>query len=124
MEILPIGNPVQYGSGMVGKNVPATESPAPVKPPVSPAVATAAVQQSQPTESAAQLTQAVKNINKALQEQSQNLEFSVDSDSERTIVKVVDLQTQTVIRQMPSKEALEIAKAIDKLQSLLFRQKA
>jgi flagellar protein FlaG len=37
---------------------------------------------------------------------------------------VVDKDTNEVIRQMPSREALEIAKALDKLQSLLARQTA
>ncbi|MFC6521248.1 flagellar protein FlaG [Undibacterium arcticum] len=40
------------------------------------------------------------------------------------MVKVVDQRTQEVIRQMPSPEALEIAKALDKMQGLLIRQKA
>ncbi|MFD2272939.1 flagellar protein FlaG [Undibacterium arcticum] len=39
------------------------------------------------------------------------------------MVKVVDQRTQEVIRQMPSPEALEIAKALDKMQGLLIRQK-
>ncbi len=124
MDIRPIGSMVQSGSGVAEKNMPGAEPVAAVKPAVAPAVPGAAIRQPDPVESAAQLKQAVKNINQALQEQSRNLEFSIDSDSERTIVKVVDLQTQTVIRQMPSKEALEIAKALGKLQSLLIRQKA
>jgi flagellar protein FlaG len=32
------------------------------------------------------------------------------------VVKVIDQDTREVVRQMPSKEALEIAKSIDKLQ--------
>jgi len=124
MDIRPIGSMVQSGSGVAEKNMPGAEPVPAVKPAVAPAVPGAVIRQPDPVESAAQLKQAVKNINQALQEQSRNLEFSIDSDSERTIVKVVDLQTQTVIRQMPSKEALEIAKALGKLQSLLIRQKA
>ena len=77
-----------------------------------------------PEPSAEQLSQAVKNINSALQVRSQDLEFSVDSDSARLIVTVTDKNTKEVIRQMPSKEAMEIAKALDHLQSLLIRQTA
>jgi flagellar protein FlaG len=124
MDIRPIGSMIQPGSGIAEKNMPGTESVAAVKPAIAPVVAVAAIQQPEPVENAEQLKQAVKNINQALQEQSQNLEFSIDSDSGRTIVTVVDQQTKTVIRQMPSKEALEIAKSLDKLQSLLIRQKA
>ena len=60
----------------------------------------------------------------ALQKLSSNLEFTVDADSNRTIVKVMDTQTQEIIRQMPSVEAIEISKALDKLQGLLVKQKA
>lgn len=72
-----------------------------------------------------QLTQAIKSINKALQEQAQGVEFSLDSDSHRTIIKVVDQNTKEVLRQIPSEEALEIAKALGGTQQgLLIRQKA
>ncbi len=71
-----------------------------------------------------QLDDAVSNINKSLQTMSQDLEFSVDEDSQRTIVKVVDQQTKEVIRQMPSPEALEIAKALDKVKGMLIKQTA
>ncbi len=71
-----------------------------------------------------QIAKALEGINKTMQNLSAGLEFSVDADSNRTIVKVVDRQTQEIIRQMPTKEALEIAKALDKLQGLLIHQKA
>jgi flagellar protein FlaG len=71
-----------------------------------------------------QVNQAVKNINKSLQTLSQNLEFSVDSDSQRTVVKVIDQKTKEVIRQIPSEEALEIAKTLDTVKGLLIKQEA
>ena len=71
-----------------------------------------------------ELDEAVSHINKTLQSLSQDLVFSVDEDSKRTIVKVIDQQTQVVIRQMPSPEALEIAKALDKVSGLLIRHSA
>lgn len=70
------------------------------------------------------VTDAVKTINDTMQKLSPSLEFSIDTDSKRTVVKVIDQATQEVIRQMPSVEALEIAKALDRLQGLLIRQKA
>jgi flagellar protein FlaG len=71
-----------------------------------------------------ELSTALDSINKTLQERAPGLEFSVDGDSDRTIVKVVDMETKEVIRQMPTREAMEIAKALDKLQSLMARQTA
>lgn len=71
-----------------------------------------------------QLPEALKRINTVLQVRAPGLEFSVDDDSARAIVKVIDTNTNEVIRQMPSKEALEIAKALEHLDSLLIRDKA
>lgn len=72
----------------------------------------------------AEVTRVVGDINKAMQALSRNIEFSVDTDSQRTIVKVIDQETREVIRQMPSVEALEIGKALQKVQGLLIRQTA
>lgn len=71
-----------------------------------------------------QLDNAVSSINNVLSMRSAELEFTVDKESDRTIVTVIDKNTKEVIRQMPSREALEIAKALDRLQSLLTKQTA
>lgn len=83
-----------------------------------------AVQQSASVPSMSQLNEAVKQINDTLKKLSQNLEFSIDEDAHRTVVKVVDQQTKDVIRQIPTAEALEIAKALDRVQGLLIQQQA
>ena len=70
------------------------------------------------------LLQAVEDVRKAIEPVAQNLLFSIDDDTGRTIVKVVDAQTDEVIRQMPSEEVLAISKAIDKLKGVLIQQKA
>lgn len=102
-----------------------TSSSAPTAKP-----AAAAVSDSKATDKAGEqaelkeVKQAVSDINKAMQFMSRQLEFSVDTDSDRTIVKVIDQQTREVIRQMPTKEALEIGKALEKAQGLLIKQTA
>lgn len=53
-----------------------------------------------------------------------SLDFSVDDDTGRTIVKVVDSETKEVIRQIPSQEMLEISKALDGLKGLFVHQQA
>jgi flagellar protein FlaG len=84
----------------------------------------AAIQQPEPTATLKQLNDALQSINKTMRSLSADVEFSVDGDTGRTIVRVTDRQTGDLLRQMPSKEALEIAKALDKMQGLLIRQKA
>ncbi len=70
------------------------------------------------------VTKAVDDINKTIQSLSQSLEFSVEEHSNKVVVKVVDLQTKEVLRQIPSEEALEISRSLDKLQGLLIKQQA
>ena len=71
-----------------------------------------------------ELADALKSINSALQDRSPGLEFSIDRDGDRSVVKVVDRDTQEVIRQMPSREAIDIAKALDKLHSIMAKATA
>jgi flagellar protein FlaG len=70
------------------------------------------------------LSEAVDKINGTLQGSGQGLEFSIDEDTKGIVVKVIDLDTKEVLRQMPSKVALEIAKSIDKMRGLLIDQTA
>lgn len=70
------------------------------------------------------LKQAVDRINQSLPPSNQGIEFAIDEDSERVIVKVVDRETREVLRQMPTQEALDIAKALDRTQGLLIKLEA
>lgn len=73
----------------------------------------------------AQLRNAVDKINSSMKEINSNLQFSIDDDTQRVIVKVVESQSGEVIKQFPSEEALSIAKAIDRFQKgLLVKQSA
>ena len=71
-----------------------------------------------------QTKDAVKTLNDAVKTMAPGLEFSIDSDIHRTIVKVVDTQTNQVIRQIPTPEAVELAKALGHLQGMLIKQQA
>jgi flagellar protein FlaG len=51
-----------------------------------------------------------------------SVQFSIDGD--KTIVKVIDTETNRVIRQIPSEEAIAISKSLDKLQGMLINSKA
>jgi flagellar protein FlaG len=88
----------------------------------SPAQAEEAKPAAEPTRR--ELDTAVSKINKTLAEKSQSLVFSVDEDSNRTIVKVIDQSTKEVIRQIPTQETLDIAKALESAQGMLIKQKA
>jgi flagellar protein FlaG len=88
-----------------------------------PRVAVRQVAEQQPT--APQLQSVVDNINKALQQSNKNLQFSIDTDTKKSVVKLVDTETGDVIRQFPSEEAIAISKSIDQIQQgLLLKLKA
>ncbi len=53
-----------------------------------------------------------------------DLNFTVDKDTGRTVIKITDRQTHELIRQIPSEEALRISKSLDKMKGLLFDGKA
>lgn len=58
------------------------------------------------------LDDAVKAMNDHVQQLRRELEFSVDKDSGRTVVKVLDTETREVIRQIPNDEALNFARRL------------
>lgn len=78
---------------------------------------------SQPT--TAQLQSAVETINKTLKQTNKNLEFSVDTDTKKLMVKLIDTETGDVVRQFPSEEMMAISRSIDRIQQgFLLKQKA
>ena len=71
-----------------------------------------------------EVQQAVKDINTSLRTLSRGLEFSIDTSSKLPVVKVIDQQTQEVIRQMPTLQALEFAKSLDQVLGKFLSEKA
>jgi flagellar protein FlaG len=68
--------------------------------------------------------QAADAMQEFVQPLNNTLQFSVDQDSGTTVIKVIDSATDKVIKQIPSEEAVALAKALDKLKGLLIQQKA
>lgn len=109
--------------GPVVAGVPKTVQAAPVVALDLPQTAVKPAAEQQPTP--AQLQGVVENLNKALRQSNKNLEFTVDTDTEKSVVKLVDSSTGDVIRQYPTEEALSIAKTIDDMQQgMLFKHEA
>lgn len=70
-----------------------------------------------------ELQSAVKEIQDFVQSLQRNLEFSVDDSTGTVVVKVVARDSGEVIRQIPSETALELAKSLHDVNSLLFDEK-
>ena len=71
-----------------------------------------------------ELTDAVSRINDHMQVVRRNLEFNLDEESGKTIVKVIDAETEEVVRQIPSEEIVELAKHLKEIRGLLFKAEA
>ena len=64
------------------------------------------------------LDQAVSRLNDFVQTVQRDLQFEVDNDSGKTIVRVVDQQTEQVIRQIPDDVALKLAEKLQQEEPL------
>ena len=111
----PVSTPPQYGGDKIaitnGGTTPETKnsSNTPVQAQHEPPV-DAAVLESANT--------ALKAINRAL-------EFSVDPDTHKLSIKLLDTETGEVIREFPSTQALAISRSIELFQQVfLLKQKA
>lgn len=86
-----------------------------VKPAVDPAAA---------PPPAGEVQVAVTQANRTMAALSAALMFEVDAETHTTVVKVVDTSDNRVLRQIPSQEMLDIARALDRLQGMLVRDQA
>lgn len=73
---------------------------------------------------AVRLEAVMAQVNTELQSMGSSLKFTVDETSDRRLVKVVDTETGETIRQMPSKEMLAIARALENRQGLMLSEMA
>lgn len=75
-----------------------------------------------------QLQQVVEQLNQHVQSINRDLHFSVDDQSGRTVIRVVNSETEELIRQIPSEEVLRISRNLqqqmDELSGLLVETSA
>jgi flagellar protein FlaG len=72
--------------------------------------------------SSEQLEAAVSKLNDYVQNVQRTLSFSVDKDTGVTVVKVIDTQTNELVRQIPTDQMLKLAADLDKQTANLFVQ--
>lgn len=70
------------------------------------------------------LQQVVRQINDFLKSSASNVEFTLDSRSDKVVVRIVNTQTNQLIRQIPSEEMLAISQSLDQMTGLLLQRKA
>lgn len=109
-------------------NPPAGSSVRPLGPPgdaAAPAQRSAAASVALPVRPGAdELKSLVKEMQTKVNGATSALEFSVDQDSGKSIVKVTERSTKQVIWQFPSEQALQVTKELDRYQGSLLSRKA
>ena len=77
------------------------------------------------TPDAAALKKSVETLNSFVQPRQGNIEFNLDTTTGKTLLQVVDTETNTVLLQIPSKLALALAQdAGSTTQGLLIKSSA
>jgi len=70
------------------------------------------------------ISEAVERLNELVQNQRRSLHFSVDQDTGRTVIRVVDPETSELIRQIPAEEVLNLARLYKGAGGVLLRAEA
>jgi flagellar protein FlaG len=70
------------------------------------------------------LEQALSRVREVFQQADPRLEFSIDPDLGRVVVKVMNAESGEVIRQIPQQEVIELAKSLEAPTGLLLHHKA
>ena len=127
MSITPLNNTATGDSGTayvaqapVAQSAPVA-SVATVAPSVA-AAATATVAQPKPEQK--EVDTAVAKLNDFAANNNTSLNFSQDKDTGETVIKVIDTDTDKVLLQIPTVEAIAISKSIEKMRGLLLNDKA
>ena len=69
------------------------------------------------------LSTAVEKLNDFVTSNRKNLRFSIDEDTGRTVVKLVDSENN-VLRQIPSEEVLHLIKSLEQNKGLILEDYA
>lgn len=71
-----------------------------------------------------QIASAVKNITSFFQADHRSVGFNLDTDSGKMVMQIRDIKSNELIRQIPSEDVLKLAKRLDDLTGILFKEQA
>ena len=123
----PVARNVESSSGVaVQAETVSAAAPAQTTAPVQAVAARQSAQsvKTTPEPSIEDVNKAVQKVQEAVQSMASSLRFFVDEKTGKTVVTLSDAETGEIIRQMPSKEMIELSRNIDRLQGMLLKQKA
>jgi len=116
-------------AGKAGTSSPLEETPPAASMPAAPRADEEATATSGQATDPETLRQAVERAQNALPPKARGIAFSMNEKTNTVVVKIIDRESEEIIRQIPSEEFLKIAEAlndqIDDIRSgLLVQQKA
>jgi len=76
-----------------------------------------------PKEMAQQIKEALQQLNDAMKSSGQNLAFSKDSASGRTVIRVTNTETGELVRQIPNETLLKVARSIEEFKGAIWDEK-
>lgn len=71
-----------------------------------------------------QVERAVERLNEMMQSGQSMLKFELNDEAGRMVVRVLDAETEELIRQIPSEETLKFAEYVEGLVGLIFNDQA
>ncbi len=70
------------------------------------------------------LKEAIQMLNEQMKSSGRNLNFSIDQEVNRTIIRVKNSSTGELVRQIPDETVLRIAHSIEKVKGMLLDELA
>lgn len=65
----------------------------------------------------------IKELNQFVQIFNTKIAFEIDKETKKTILRIVDVETNEVVRQIPPEELLKISRRISELLGLIINDK-
>lgn len=70
------------------------------------------------------MMQLVDDLNDVQQYQQRAIQFSVDEDAGRPVIKIIDSETDKVIRQIPQEEVLRFQQRMQEMSGAILQEQA
>ncbi|HIP53377.1 MAG TPA: flagellar protein FlaG [Chromatiales bacterium] len=70
------------------------------------------------------LVQIVDELNESTQYQQRSIQFNIDKESGRTIIRVIDVANDELIRQIPPEEVVKLAERMQEFRGTLLQAEA
>jgi flagellar protein FlaG len=104
---------------------PADNASPPAQPAaVSQAPAATATSTARPPTPAQEVQRAVAILNQLIEPVTSSVSFKIDDSTGKTVIRVMDTDTNTLIRQFPTEEALALTRVLDAHQGRILNTQA